>query len=720
MLLSQMPIRFIAAALCLTLVSPLGLAAPLPASHADSPDRVLHTLNRFTFGPRPGDAAAVRAMGVDAWFERQLNPAKIDDSVFESRLAEFPAMQLSEQQLLRRYPSPALLRRFAKEGGGSLPHDPIEHAIWADQIAFYNMAQSKRATKADATSAPASPAMAGEMSMSPDEKKMEMAEDTAAGKLEASVERMPQARVESLLAQPADQRFRSILTLSPTDLVALRKALRPATQPRLLEGFTAQQKEVLLALQGTNRMITVELLASRILRDIYSERQLEAVMTDFWLNHFNVYIRKNQLTPATLPSYERETIRAHALGRFEDLLVATAQSPAMLLYLDNATSTGPHSPFAQRAGFARSKKGMAGLNENYARELMELHTLGVNGGYTQRDVTEVAKVFTGWTIDRGQYTGDGDSGFTYNDRRHEPGPKQVLGHLIMQSGESEGRQVLHLLATSPATAQFISRKLAIRFVSDNPSQSLVDKMAKSFLSSNGDIKAVLRTMFHAQEFWTPEVYRAKLKTPIEYVASAARASNAQIANPQPFVQALERLGMPLYGAQPPTGYKWNSETWLSSAALVNRMNFALVLSTNRLEGTRIDWDSALQRTQPHAQNVALIASDFTPEVAAKERSLEGVLLGFPASAQTRQTVLSQQDDSVAQQAAREFRLNEGTNSPEENSMQQPAVQKMKGQKGSRTNPGRFGGGLQPLQSVDDPQAAAMAGLLLGSPEFQRR
>ncbi len=236
---------------------------------------------------------------------------------------------------------------------------------------------------------------------------------------------------------------------------------------------------------------------------------------------------------------------------------------------------------------ANAKKAQEGLNENYARELMELHTLGVNGGYTQADVIQVARILTGWTVDRPQRGG----GFVFNPNRHEPGTKKALGKKFKENGEGEGRELLHFLATRPATAQFVSRKLAVRFVSDDPPESLVERMAKSYLSSGGDIAAVLKTMFHSPEFWSTAVYRAKVKTPLEYVVSAARASNADITNLRPLANALREMGMPLYGAIPPTGYKWEASDWMSTEALVNRMNFALSLAANRLPGISTSWSS---------------------------------------------------------------------------------------------------------------------------------
>jgi hypothetical protein len=360
-----------------------------------------------------------------------------------------------------------------------------------------------------------------------------------------------------------------------------------------------------------------------------------------------------------------------------------------------------------------------GLNENYGRELMELHTLGVNGGYTQADVTQVAKVFTGWTINQPARGGE----FEFDETKHEPGTKTVLGQSIKENGMNEGLEVLHMLATSPATAKFISTKLAVRFVSDDPPQTLVDRMSDTFLSTGGDIKAVLRTMFDSPEFWAPAAERAKVKTPLEFVVSAVRASGATVNNPLGLVQALDKLGMPLYGMQTPNGYSWMSEPWVSTGALVSRMNFALVMAGDRLPGVRTDWTKLLgpasaglmglsaSRTRLVADGPETAESGFVdPEVAAKERKLELILLGQPLSERTRAAVIGQSNDSTAAiQAAKEFQGGGGVYG------------------GGGALAGLMGGdyagggvGAQKIGVVDDRQAAIMAGLMLGSPEFQRR
>ena len=279
-------------------------------------------------------------------------------------------------------------------------------------------------------------------------------------------------------------------------------------------------------------------------------------------------------------------IRPHAMGRFEDLLVAVAHSPAMLVYLDNQQSIGPHSVAAARASAnPDQKKATAGLNENYARELMELHTLGVNGGYTQKDVVELAKVLTGWGAE-GRKQG---YGFQFNERRHEPGTKLVLGHTIQANGEAEGEEMLHILAESPATARFLSTKLAIEFVSDTPPKPLVDRMTKAYLKTHGDIRQVLHTMFRSPEFWSREAYRAKLKTPLEFEISSLRASDAAVENAAALAASLERMGMPLYGVQQPNGYPLKADPWLGAEALLSRMNFALALASNRIPGVSVNF-----------------------------------------------------------------------------------------------------------------------------------
>ncbi len=366
------------------------------------------------------------------------------------------------------------------------------------------------------------------------------------------------------------------------------------------------------AMQQRANSVMAELAEQKLLRAVYSERQLQEVLADFWFNHFNVDARKGR-DRFLLTEYERDTIRPRVFGKFRDLLGATAKSPAMLFYLDNwmsADPNGPHlpdnagrarmvrGPFGRpgmmapmpRAGAAKGKKAPTGLNENYGRELMELHTLGVDGGYTQKDVTEVARALTGWTIDNPRTSGS----FQFEPRLHDTGQKIVLGHMIKAGGgESDGEQVLDILARQPATATFIATKLTRRFVSDTPPPALVARVAARFRDTDGDLREVMRTILTSPEFLSPDAYRAKVKTPFEFVASALRATGADVQDARPLVRELEQLGMPLYMCQPPTGYKDTGDAWVNTGALVSRMNFAVRLIGHQVRGTLIEGPQSL-------------------------------------------------------------------------------------------------------------------------------
>ncbi len=327
-------------------------------------------------------------------------------------------------------------------------------------------------------------------------------------------------------------------------------------------------------------VIDSELEQAKVLRAVLSERQLQEVMTDFWYNHFNVDIRKEAAQWYT-PTYERDAIRAHALGKFRDLLLATAQHPAMLFYLDNWSSIGPDSV---AAGRPHGKQAQRGLNENYGREVMELHTVGVNGGYSQADVTNLAKILTGWTIDQPQQGG----GFVFDLRKHEPGSKQWFGQKVSENGYVEGQRALEWLAAQPQTAHFISYKLAQRFVCDDPPEELVDRMAKTYMATDGDIKEILRTMVHSPEFNSEKYYRVKVKTPLEFVASVFRATDTNPANPGALVGVIGRMGEPLYQMQPPTGYSTTADHWMNSGALVDRLNFSMQFANSKVGGIKFD------------------------------------------------------------------------------------------------------------------------------------
>jgi len=435
-----------------------------------------------------------------------------------------------------------------------------------------------------------------------------------------------------------------------------------------------------------------ELVAQRIIRAAESDRQLNEVMVDFWFNHFNVYAQKG-VDRFLLTGYERDVIRPHIWGRFEDLLLATAKSPAMLFYLDNARSVADpeHRPqpgmerasggrrglFGRRRAFdaggdtamMRGPQGMprrpnpkqqkGGLNENYAREIMELHTLGVDGGYTQKDVTELARVFTGWTINRPE---QGGSGFIFRPNLHDSGSKTVLGvKLPAGGGMEEGERMIHLLAHHPNTAHHIAYQLCQRLVADEPPKPLVDRVAKRFLDSDGDLRATVRAVIDSPEFWDAGTYRGKVKSPFEYAVSAIRAVGAHVDEATPLARELQKMGEPLYGAQPPTGYSDRADTWVNTGALMNRLNFALALAANKMPGVRSDVAS-------------LIPGDQALDPSHSVEALALALTGGDLTTETRHTI----------------------------------TQRLEAMKAPAQDPGA------------NTQLPMIAGLILGSPEFQKQ
>jgi uncharacterized protein (DUF1800 family) len=394
------------------------------------------------------------------------------------------------------------------------------------------------------------------------------------------------------------------LSLLPSLQMSIPELLRayprpdPATRERLQSGQMTR-REMLERYPPDRRpsRIVAELQAAKMLRAVRSERQLQEVMVDFWFNHFNVYAQKGEVR-WYVSAYEREAIRPHVFGKFRDLVRATARHPAMLFYLDNWLSA--RADFVVRAGPNRGRKG--GLNENYARELMELHTLGVDGGYTQGDVKEVARAFTGWSIERPQAQGR----FIFRRAMHDTAEKVVLGQRLRSGGdESDGERVIEILTRHPSTARSIATKLARRFVSDEPPHELVERVAAVYQRTDGDIRAMLQTILTAPEFYRPEVRRAKIKKPFEFVASAVRALDGSLDARAglALAAAVARIGERLYEAEPPTGYPDRAEPWVNAGALLARMNFGLGLSENRLEGVRVDLESVVagvDRRRPEA------------------------------------------------------------------------------------------------------------------------
>jgi uncharacterized protein (DUF1800 family) len=602
--------------------APVESASPavkgLPISELNETEAILHALNRLTYGPRPGDVERVRQMGLAKWIDQQLRPESIDDSAMQARLVKYPTLGMSSAKLYSEFPQPQVA---ARKEGVSLEEYRKEQAEKNQQMnQQMNAAMNAQAADSADGSVDDANGMSGASS--------------GGGKNAAKM---------------------------------TKDGYNGGDPNKALEAFERNK---------TPQRIVGELSMAKMDRAIYSERQLYEQMAAFWFNHFNVFAGKGA-DRWMLTSYERETIRPHAMGKFEDLVVATAKSPAMMFYLDNWLNTDPNA--AQRAGqFAgrrgpfggqgmppqgqqqQQRKREFGINENYGRELMELHTLGVDGGYTQDDVVAVAKCFTGWTIRQPQQNGD----FFYNPVLHVQGPKVVLGQTINAGGMNDGYAVIHLLTHDPHTTHHISQEIAQHFVSDTPPAALVDRMAQTFLSSDGDIKAVLHTMIYSPEFWSREAYGAKIKTPFELVVSAARAVGAQVDIPLPLVMWTARIGEPLYQCQPPTGYKDTADTWVNTGALLNRLNYSLTLAGNRLRGAHVDLASLMgtqASTDPHD---------------ALDQAIR-VLLNGDVSQGTRATLEKQLADPTILQA-----------------------------------------------KLDDPvkhvNTGTVAGLVLGAPEFQRR
>ncbi len=453
-----------------------------PAWPANPDDRTIaHVLNRLGFGAAPGDIDRVRRIGLAAYIEQQLHPARLADERIAPLIASLQTIHRTPAELAQLYYVPAMMARQAQQKQG---------------------------------------------------------------------------------------------TAQEPGMVSQEPAARPLTD-----------------VQRGDRMMLIELAQQKILRAAYSERQLEEVLVDFWFNHFNVFAGKGP-TRWYVAEFERVAIRPHVFGSFRDMLQAVAESPAMLFYLDNWQSAAPQAPSMPRPGRSNApgaqNRRARGLNENYARELMELHTLGVDGGYTQHDVQEVARAFTGWTIAGPRQGGS----FLFSAQMHDEGEKVVLGRTIKAGGgKKDGEQVLDILATHPSTARHIALKLARRFVTDNPPPAVVDRAAQRFSETRGNLREVVRSIVTSPEFFGPTAYRAKIKTPFEFVISAVRASGLDMTagtaiNVQPFVQVLRELGMPLYMCQPPSGFPDKAQAWVNTGALLSRMNFAVGLASGRVRGVR--------------------------------------------------------------------------------------------------------------------------------------
>jgi uncharacterized protein (DUF1800 family) len=645
----------IVAALCLPLSEGTERqpSVHLPWKEAGLTEReaAAHLLNRFAYGPRPGQVDAVVKMGLDRWFERQLS-AGLPDPQVTADLRSLSALGLSADDIVKTYPNPGQVLREAKEAG-VVPED------------------------------------AAKKSADPDQRKQ-------------------------------------------TRQAVLRWAAQQGYHP---------QKELL-----------DQLTAQKLYRAVDSENQLAEVMADFWLNHFNVSLTDNKARPWLL-SYERDAIRPHALGRMRELLEATARHPAMLLYLDNAQSTAAANatttmqdemerrPMRRRnrgrlgvqrppaAGLQPAAKKQRGVNENYARELMELHTLGVDGGYTQDDVVQVARAFTGWTIipparraeaerrlARAQKAGglgfatQGD--FLFRADMHDAAAKVVLGkRLPAGRGMEDGEDVLDLLAAHPSTARHLATKLAVRFVSDQPSKALVDHLSAVYQQSGGDVRVLLRAIAESPELWSRKTLGAKIKSPFELAVSAIRSTGAHVDDPQAAVQWISHMGEPLYAYQAPTGYPDRAEAWVNTGSLLNRMNFGLQFASGRVDGVGLDLPALHGGKEPESRQeaLALYANLLLPG-----RNLDPVLKQLTPMV-TDPGLAKKIDDAAPRQ------VESGDDDAMMSGMDAGAARPRPAKAGKGGAKRGMGNPIRPPRDLHPPTPLEqVVGVILGSPEFQRR
>jgi len=594
---------------------------------------ILQALNRLTFGPRSGDVETVRRMGVAKWIDLQLHPERIPENPeLEAKLKPLESLRMESAEIFKQYGAVprALVPQFT----------PLNQLLSQEQMRkiLNGTAEERQSALNDLDPEKRRKVlpMVPPAVISTPELQKELAEARKAQQEEQQKEfrRLMPPLPDLLTADQIpiaqrgtpEQRQALFASLDPVK----RQQVAGALGPQSLSGFPEMRRAGMAARQP-QQVAIADLREGKLYRALYSNRQLEEVLVDFWFNHFNVDEAKGS-DRMMLASYERDAIRPHVLGHFKDLLLATARHPAMLFYLDNWESISPDAlqtlqvgPFATGMNLTQVLGRQAhGLNENYGRELMELHTLGVNGGYTQQDVIEVARCFTGWTIRQPNVKPE----FQFASFMHDNGEKTVLGRKIPAGGgEQDGLRVIDMLAHHPSTARFISGKLARYFVADDPPKALLDKMVQTFTKTDGDLRAVLETMFTSREFFSEGAWQSKVKTPFELVVSAVRATQADTTDSFALVQRIADLGEPLYGKVEPTGYVDNSEAWLSTGGLLGRINFATTLSAGRIVGVKID-ASRLDGKDTATMERELLNRSPSPETQA---AIENGLGGKPAT-----------------------------------------------------------------------------------------
>lgn len=553
--------------------------------------KAVHALNRLTFGPRPGEVAEVHKMGVEKWIQLQLRPDRIPENpILETRLKPLESLRMDAAQILKDFPTtpPGLVFPSLSDLLPPAQMQFVTSGAEADRLKFLNTLDPEKRKQIIALLPP--PIFAGMPALQKE------AED-ARKVVQEDRQKQLRQRMPPLNQLLTPEQVATATRGNRDQVIELLSYLDPVKRQQVAAALPAQALAELpefrrsgMLLRQPRQVVSADLKQGKVFRAIYSNRQLEEVLVDFWFNHFNVFEGKAQDLPL-IASYEREAIRPNVLGKFKDLLLATAHHPAMLYYLDNWESISPAAfeigPFAGPAqNMAQQLQRQArGLNENYGREVMELHTMGVDGGYTQNDVIAVARCFTGWTIRQPNTKPE----FVFAGFMHDPGEKVVLGHKIPAGGgEQDGLQVIDILAHHPSTARFISTKLAQRFVADNPPQSLIERMAQTFKKTDGDLRAVLETMFTSPEFFSEGASQAKLKSPLEMVISAVRANDGEVIDTFTLVQRIADLGEPLYGKLEPTGYPTTGESWLSSANVVGRLNFANAVISGKIPGVKLN------------------------------------------------------------------------------------------------------------------------------------
>ena len=594
-------------------------------------ERAIQMLNRFSYGPRPGEVERVIAMGPDSWFQQQLDPDSIKEGALNRRLGDYPTQTMTSEQALTAFPDRGAAQRVM-EGKEPYPADPLLASVYEVQV--YKIEQ-EQALKKFYVKEPADAEGRAKF----------QADMDAANSEQKKADQATASRVAGqLFSLPKAQRMAALDAMAAADRAAFAGYVQGDQRNTLFADFTPREREAVNSMQGgvgAQYRIVDELAQSDLLRAVVSERQLQAVMTDFWFNHFNIFAPKDSDQWYTT-AYERDAIRPNSLGRFRDLLIATAESPAMMVYLDNWLSIGPDS-LANGVNPAnpKSRKGNRGLNENYGREVMELHTVGVSGGYTQADVTHLAAILTGWSVDRPNQAGP----FQYDPKKHEPGAKEWFGYTIDDQGKvlsgpagkplpavsfpanvpdgmKQGYAALTILAQSPRTAHFISYLMAQRFVADTPPPALVDRMSAAYLASDGDIKTVLKTLVGSPEFNSHRYFRNKVKMPEEFVASVFRATGTDPQNPGALVGLLaNQLGQPLYRALPPTGYYITADQWMNTQSLMARLNFADQLTHNRFANQKFDAPRVLALSLMNDPTAGARMAAIDRQAAGKPRAM---------------------------------------------------------------------------------------------------